>query len=114
MPMRHTAQRITLGVVGEGPVQFELPDADVKVHRWSKDVAAFEHPTLRAVQQYARQHPDAAVLYLNCLGGRHVGVGWPTRVLWRSMLLYLLVENYTLALQDHNVNGATFLPVPLP
>jgi hypothetical protein len=108
---------IEVGVVGTGTV--ELPDIGtrVRIGRHSADVADFEHPTLSALRRYCIAHPTARLLYLNCLGGRHIGVEWQIRVEWRKLLRHVLMVRRDLcldALRRHDLCAVQWVTAPMP
>jgi hypothetical protein len=110
------ARSIQIGAVGSGPINLAvLPAATLR--RWGDDVSAYEHPTLDAIRLHALGSPDSRYLYLNCLGGRHVGAGWRVRASWRRMLGFLLVQQWRERLVDldgHDVVGVSWYRRPMP
>ena len=69
-----------------------INDPKLRVERRAEDVTVFEHPTLDSIRAHCLERPDLRVLYLNCLGGRHVGPQWTLRAEWRRLVHLLLVE----------------------
>jgi len=111
------ASFIEVSVVGEAPFVSPVIHDKVRIVRRSRDVTVFEHPTLDAIQAYSRAHPEAHVLYLNCLGGRHVGPHYEIRAQWRRLLQFMLVERYdhcVAALRTYDVCGVDWRRLPLP
>ena len=108
---------VEISVVGTGRLDFENADPKYRVVRRSDEVLDFEHPTLTAIHAYCTAHPKDRVLYLNCLGGRHVGAEWAIRSEWRRLLHYLFLahrERCLEALRTHDVCVVQWSRQPMP
>jgi hypothetical protein len=111
------ARHVQVTVVGEGAIELEQRYAGAVVQLSAAAVTAYEHPSIEAIRTYSREVPDAAILYLNCLGGRHRGASWTLRAEWRKLLYYLLVQNAArclTALDQHDVCGVDWSSMPMP
>jgi hypothetical protein len=109
--------QIEVNVVGVDPFSLPYSDPRLSLHRRSEHVEAFEHPTLASMQRYANATPDASMLYLNCLGGRHVGANYTLRAEWRQLLYYLLIDRASdclNALRTHDICGVDWTVLPFP
>lgn len=116
-PLFGVLNRIVVNVIGEGAFQLPFRDARISVIHRERTVSAFEHPTLQAIRDFCLTSPDAAVLYLNCLGGRHTGRAYRVRAEWRKLLYYLLIERYASCLktlENADVCGVDWSLLPLP
>lgn len=108
---------VEISVVGTGDLDFRNANPKFRIVRRSDDVLAFEHPTLSAVRDHCIGHPNDRVLYLNCLGGRHVGDEWEIRCQWRRLLHYLFLTQRARcfeALRTHDVCVVQWAERPMP
>ncbi len=111
------AKTIEINVVGKGDLLPSILAGNMLVVRRSESVTEFEHLTLASIQKFSRENPDAAILYLNCLGGRYVGKGYKVRQEWRKMLYYILLDEASQCLSlldEFDVCGADWVELPLP
>ncbi|MDB6000427.1 MAG: Methyltransferase protein, partial [Rhizobacter sp.] len=84
---------VSVQVVGDGALVISVDSDKIELIRNGDDVTVFEHPTLAAMRAYGQTHPDSAILYLNCLGGRYTGEPWDIRAEWRRMLYAIFLAD---------------------
>lgn len=108
---------LQIHVVGDGFLTVSPNQLPSRVIRTGKPVTAFEMPTLGAIRSDAMSRRFSKVLYLNCLGGRHVGSGYEVRRAWRELIAYELIErgpDCLEELQSRDLVGIEWARDPMP